>query len=236
MFVPAALAIAAALWIAYLVALAVEKRITHSMCAAGFAIRGLGTNETFDISAPEGAFIATNWMLHGAANARIHTDLKDWTFPFGNDFVTNLAAFAFGKVMTDTANPGRFFAPFAASLGIPPEANWERTGPTGVPPVGIGPDGQDARRPSLFWRLMTPSNTLICTWQNVLLDRAPTNPVSFQVEFRPGGSFIYRYDLSRLPSEECLTKKFPRAGMRSVWRCRAFVWELPRPGLLKVAA
>ena len=33
-----------------------------------------------------------------------------------------------------------------------------------------------------------------------------------------------------------LPKKFPRAGMRSVRRCRAFVWELPRPDLLKAAA
>ena len=33
-----------------------------------------------------------------------------------------------------------------------------------------------------------------------------------------------------------LPEKFPRAGARSVRRCRAFVWELPRPDLLKVAA
>ena len=33
-----------------------------------------------------------------------------------------------------------------------------------------------------------------------------------------------------------LPKRFPRAGERSVRRCRAFVWELPRPDLLKVAA
>ena len=33
-----------------------------------------------------------------------------------------------------------------------------------------------------------------------------------------------------------LPEKFPRAGMRSIRRCRAFVWELPRPDLLKVAA
>ena len=167
------------------------SRITHSMCAAGFTIQGIGTNETFDFSAPEGAFVATNWILHGAANARIHTDLKDWTFPFGNDFVTNLAAFASGKVMTDTANPDQFFAPFAAPLGVPPEANWGEL--------------DETNRPSIYWQTMTENNAFICTWQNVLLDRAPTNPVSFQVEFRPGGSFIYRYDLSRLPSEECLT-------------------------------
>ena len=33
-----------------------------------------------------------------------------------------------------------------------------------------------------------------------------------------------------------LPRRFPRAGARSVRRCRAFVWELPRPNLLKVAA
>ena len=33
-----------------------------------------------------------------------------------------------------------------------------------------------------------------------------------------------------------LPEKFPRAGSRSVRRCRAFVWELPRPDLLKAAA
>ena len=33
-----------------------------------------------------------------------------------------------------------------------------------------------------------------------------------------------------------LPEKFPRAGMRSISRCRAFVWELPRPDLLKSAA
>ena len=33
-----------------------------------------------------------------------------------------------------------------------------------------------------------------------------------------------------------LPEKFPRAGSRSLRRCRAFVWELPRPDLLKVAA
>ena len=33
-----------------------------------------------------------------------------------------------------------------------------------------------------------------------------------------------------------LPKKFPRAGMRSVRRCRAFLWEQPRPDLMKTAA
>ena len=167
------------------------SRIAPGAYAAGFVLQRMGTDETFDFTPPEGAHLATNWMLHGAANARIHTDLKDWTFPFGDDFVTNLAAFANGVAYPDVANPDQFFAPFAASLGIPPEANWGEV--------------DETNRPCVYWQTMTEQNAVVCTWQNVLLDRAPTNPVSFQVEFRPGGSFVYRYDLSRLASDDLLT-------------------------------
>ena len=48
----------------------------------------------------------------------------------------------------------------SAPLGVAPEANWRQRGPTGVSPVG-GPDdadGQDARRPSLYWQKMTEDN------------------------------------------------------------------------------
>ena len=167
------------------------SRSTHSMCAAGFTIQGLGTNETFDFSAPEGAFVATNWVRHGAATARIHADLPDWTFPFGDGYVTNLAAFANGVVMPDVADTNRCFSPFSAPLGVAPEANWGEL--------------DETNRPCVFWWTMTDRNSIVCTWQNVLLDRMPTNPVSFQVEFRPGGSFVYRYDLSRLASDDLLT-------------------------------
>ena len=167
------------------------SRIPPSAYAAGFVLTGVGTNETFDFSAPDGACLATNWVRHGAATARIHADLPDWTFPFDDGYVTNLAAFANGVVMPDVADTNRCFSPFSAPLGVAPEANW-----------GVL---DETNRPCVFWWTLTEENSLLVTWQNVLLDRCATNPVSFQVEFRPGGSFVYRFDLSRLASDDLLT-------------------------------
>ena len=39
---------------------------------------------------------------------------------------------------------------------------------------------------------MTPSNSLVATWQNALVERCPTNLVSFQAEFFADGRFEYR--------------------------------------------
>jgi hypothetical protein len=61
---------------------------------------------------------------------------------------------------------------------------------------------------SAFWHLHTPSNSLVITWQNVLLHRLPENPVSFQVEFFANGDFTYRYDFSQMPSDDVLTNAY----------------------------
>lgn len=167
------------------------SRIARSAYAAGFVFQGVGTNETFDFNAPEGAFVATNWVLHGASSARVSGSFTDWTFPFGDGFVTNLVAFASGTVMPDIMDTNVCFSVFSAPLGVVPEANWDLLG--------------ENDRPSVFWWTLTEMNSLLVTWQNVLLDRCATNPVSFQVEFRPGGSFTYRYDLTRLASDDLLT-------------------------------
>jgi RHS repeat-associated protein len=62
--------------------------------------------------------------------------------------------------------------------------------------------------PSSFWSILTPSNSLVITWQNVLLHRLPANPVSFQVESFANGDFTYRYDFSQLPSDAVLTNAY----------------------------
>ena len=167
------------------------SRITDGDYAAGFVLQGVGTNETFDFSAPEGAFVATNWMLRGAATDHQHMRFADWTFPFGDGILSNLTAFANGILMPNVADTNHFFSPFGGKLGVAPTANWGELSET--------------NRPCIFWRTITDDNAVICTWQNALLDRVATNPVSFQVEYRPGGSFIFRYDLSRLASDDLLT-------------------------------
>ena len=63
-----------------------------------------------------------------------------------------------------------WFAPFMASLGIVPEANWNLL--------------DESARPSQLWYCITPQNTLVVTWRNALLDLDTERPISFHVQFR----------------------------------------------------
>ena len=154
----------------------------------GFSLARIGTHETFDLSAPVCATVATNWLLRGAATDYLRLDLGNWAFPFGSFASSNLIAFADGRVMFPT---NAVMMPFAASLGVVPSANWWLL--------------SESNRPSLFWHEMQDDNTLLLTWQNVLLGRGTNSPVSFQVELNPNGNFAFRYDLSGLASDELLT-------------------------------
>ena len=94
-----------------------------------------------------------------------------------------------------------------------------RSGDSALPLVGLAPRAsrddtnlRDSVAPcetkSAFWHLLTPSNSLVITWQNVLLHRLSENLVSFQVEFFANGDFTYRYDFSQLPSDDVLTNAY----------------------------
>lgn len=153
-----------------------------------FYLSAVGTNESFDFSVPVDGEIQTNWMLRGAAADYFHLGIDDWEFPFGSASVSNMVVFANGSVVFPT---NTCLAPFSTALGIAPVANWGLLA--------------ESNRPSLFWRKVNSDNTLLLTWQNVLLDRQPTNTVSFQVELNPNGNFAFRYDLSGIASDELLT-------------------------------
>jgi hypothetical protein len=72
-----------------------------------------------------------------------------------------------------------------------PEVNWSR--------IVFNAEAQSrGDTQSCFWHCLTPSNTLLLTWQNALYNRATNTPVSIQVEISPEGSFVYRYDLSSI--------------------------------------
>ena len=167
-----------------------DSRIGYADCAAGFVLQGMGTNETFDFTPPEGAVVATNWLLHGASTQPLRLSFDDWVFPFGEEGYSNFTVFACGEVMPGEVNTDEFLKPFAAPLGILPQVRW-----------GLLPSDEA----SLFWYCFTPSNALLLTWQNALLGRETTNPVSFQAELKPSGGFVFRYDLSRLATGDSLT-------------------------------
>ena len=95
-------------------------------------------------------------------------------------------------------------APYDASnrislLGLPlsivPAANWhliagneeQGTGNYQLPTTNY-------QLKSLFWHSETPSNTLLLTWQNALVNRDTNLPVTVQAELFPDGAAAFRYD------------------------------------------
>ena len=150
----------------------------------------VATNEVFDFSPPDGACLATNWLKRGAV-----TDFRsirfDGAFPFDGVDHSRLLASASGEILLF---PSRIkLKPFAAPFGIVPEAKW----------------GEMA---SQFWHRQLDDGTLLLTWQNALLNRKAANPVSVQAELSPSGDVTYRYDLSRLASDDLLTNVVVAAG------------------------
>ena len=152
----------------------------------GFVLARVGTGEAFDFSAPSNAAVCADWEAFGAAEDWIYLAFTNWSFRAGTDEASRLRVRSDGwaePLAARGAAPGLWLAPLRASLGVVPRANWGRLAASA--------------RPSRFWHLLTPSNTLQLTWQNVLLGRAADAPVSFQAELWPSGRFTYRYGLSR---------------------------------------
>ena len=170
----------------------------------GFVLTGIGTGETFGFDAPADATVCADWLSTGAAEDWIYLAFEDWAFRLGTNEVDRVRVYSFGKVDPLPPAKKRWFAPFVASLGIAPQTNWHLLGNreqgTGNGEQGMGNyqlPTTNYQLKSRFWHLVTPSNTLQLTWQNVLLDRLTNTPVSVQMEMWPSGRFAYRYDLSR---------------------------------------
>ena len=162
----------------------------------GFVLTRIGTDEDFDFAPPSNATIVNDWLAFGAATDWIYAAFTNWTFKVATNDVSRLRIYSFGKVepmireVNGAIATNNWFAPFIASLGIVPQANWHLLG-NGGPGTGNGVESQ-------VWYAITPEGSLLITWQNALLDRDTDKPISFQIEFNPDGQFIYRYDLSRL--------------------------------------
>ena len=161
--------------------------------ASGFALSRIGTGETFDFSAPQGATVCEDWLAFGASIDWFRLGNGEWgigngengfVFPFGTNEVNALTVFSNGSLRPRMKRRDTFISPFETTLCVVPSANWPLLGETS--------------RPSQFWHYLTPSNTLVMTWQNMLLDQLVEKPVSFQVEIAEKGNIVFRYDLSRL--------------------------------------
>ena len=169
------------------------RMLTAEDFERGFVMARVGTSEGVDFSAPSNAVVCVDWMEDGAAVDWVYVAMTNWMFKVGTNNVEHLRVYSFGKIeplireASGSMATNNWFAPFMASLGVVPEANWELL--------------DETDRPSLVWYCITPDNALVVTWQNVLFDRDTEKPVSFQVEFFTDGRFVFRYDLSRLDGE-----------------------------------
>ena len=169
------------------------RTITSEDFERGFVQTRVGTDEQFDFSPITNATIVSDWRAFGAATDWIYVAFTNWAFQVATNDVERLRVYAFGKIeplireADNSIATNYWFAPFMASLGVVPQANWNRL--------------SESDRPSQVWYAITPENSLVITWQNALLDRDTDRPLLFQVEFNTDGQFIYRYDLSRLNVE-----------------------------------
>ena len=169
------------------------RTITAEDFERGFVQARVGTDEQFDFSPIANATIVSDWRAFGAATDWIYVALTNWAFQVATNDVERLRVYAFGKIeplireADNSIATNYWFAPFMASLGVVPQANWNRL--------------SESDRPSQVWYAITPENSLVITWQNALLDRDTDRPLSFQVEFKTNGQFTYRYDLSRLNAD-----------------------------------
>ena len=169
------------------------RMLTAEDFERGFVMTRIGTDEELDFTPPPNATIVNDWMAFGAATDWIYAAFTNWTFKVATNDVSRLRIYSFGKIdplVRDADGAiamNYWFAPFIASLGIVPEANWNLLA--------------ESARPSQLWYCITPEGSLFITWQNALLDRDTEKPISFQVEFCSDGRFSFRYDLSRLDAD-----------------------------------
>ncbi|MBQ7187951.1 MAG: hypothetical protein IJR99_00900, partial [Kiritimatiellae bacterium] len=159
---------------------------------AGFVRTEARFGEAFDFSVPAGVQAYPFWRSRGAFEDVFRLPLPSVRAFGGNAFVTNAYVFPSGII----------------ALSLPPVSSAVRTnederGTTAFAPfsapLGFAPESFD--RPGAFWSDATPSNSLRFTWLNALLHRETNAPVSFQAELFQNGDFIYRYDLSSLPTQ-----------------------------------
>lgn len=161
--------------------------LTADDFARGFVLTRIGTNEVHDFASPTNAVVCEDWLAHGAAEDWFYLAFEDWAFRLGTNNVEAIRIFSYGEIQSLENSPGNVFAPLRAVLGIVPATNWGLL--------------DETNQPSQFWYRITELNTLLLTWQNVLVDRNTDTPASFQMEIWTNGRFSYRYDLNCLSCE-----------------------------------
>ena len=139
-----------------------------------------------------GLSVVTNadWLAFGACEDWFTVSPGPWCFRFGSNLVERLTVFASGEVRATLCDASNRISFLGLPLSIVPAANWH-----------LLPDGRE----SLFWHTVTPSNSLVFTWENALVNRDANLPVTVRAELFPSGMATLCFDLSGLADASILS-------------------------------
>ena len=166
-------------------ALSSSGTLTPDQYAAGLAHVSTSTNTTAWHAAPANAVVHAPWDVYGVAEDTFWLPADGWSFVLGTNGVDGLHVSSSGLVSfgNPLSTPLPSSIPEHISVLAPLHGSFGT-----VPPLGR------------FWHAVTPSNSLLCTWQGVCAGRDTNSPVTFQTELFWNGDFTYRYAFTNAPA------------------------------------
>ncbi|MBR6734423.1 MAG: hypothetical protein IKL96_08500, partial [Kiritimatiellae bacterium] len=120
----------------------------------------------------------TPWLARGGYKDKTRIAPYGWTFPWRDGTLEGITVFSEGELRVNV-HTNYFPMPFDAPLAVVPSFNWN------LLPGGVS---------NVFWHAVSPSNSLVVTWENSPVNQDVNSITNFQAEFFVDGSFEYRYD------------------------------------------
>ena len=118
------------------------------------------------------------WLARGGYMDKTRIAPYDWSFPWRDGTLSGITVLSKGELHPNIHT--RYFpSPFDVPLAVVPSFNWN------LLPGGVS---------NVFWHAVSPSNSLVVTWENSPVDRDVNCITNFQAELFSDGSFEYRYD------------------------------------------
>ena len=161
------------------------------------AILAVGTADPPASSTPA-AQTNADWLAFGGHEDWSYLGDGGWCFRFGSNLVERLTVFSCGEISSAPYDASNRISVLGRPLSLVPAANW--------PMLGNGGG-------SLFWHAVTPSNSLVLTWQNALVNRDANQPVTVRAELFADGAAVMRYGFSGLGDIGALSNAAAR-----IWR------------------
>ena len=121
--------------------------------------------------------IHEDWLVRGGFMDVMRIPAACWSFPWRDGFLEVMTVFSDGGLRPALRTP-YFPPPFEAPLAVVPSFNWN------LLPGGVS---------NVFWHAVSPSNSLVVTWENSPVNRNVNCITNFQAEFFTDGRFAYRY-------------------------------------------